>query len=58
MALRPGVRGLGREDERSNLSIAKIRNEGGYTSTSSVFFHDVRTDSITLMFTAWLIFRL
>lgn len=57
-ALRPGVRGPGREADRSNLSIAKIRNEGSCTSTSSLLFHDVRIDSITLTFTAWLIFRL
>jgi hypothetical protein len=58
MALRPGVRGPGRQTDRSNSSIAKIRNEWSYTSTPSVFLHDVRTENITVMFTAWLIFRL
>jgi hypothetical protein len=57
-ARRSGVRGPGREAYSSNSSIAKIRNEWNYTSTSSVFLHDVRTDSVTLMFTAWLICRL
>ena len=56
--LRPGVRGPGREADRSNSSVAKSRYKESYTSTSAVFFHDLRTDNITLMFTAWLIFRL
>jgi len=52
------LRGPRHEVDRSNSSIAKIKNEWSYISASSVFIHDVRTDNITLMFTAWLIFRL